>query len=155
MKAHHVKTSAAWQAWSLRTGLACVWLIAILGSLAMAPAADDVLSASYALQAASQFKAAPAFDCPRITLPSQKGAYETEVEAEEFALLDKSVVEKVARLGGRGSCGYSNPARCGPRNCVAACVTCGYDNCRINGGSCEECKAWMEECKDRCPEHRR
>jgi hypothetical protein len=82
------------------------------------------------------------------------GACETEVESEILALLDTPGVEKVASIG-KGSCTYYNPPRCGPRNCVAMCVTCLYDQCRIEGGSCQECKAEMEECKDRCPEHRR
>ena len=42
------------------------------------------------------------------------------------------------------------PARCGPRNCVARCVTCLYDFCRQSGGSCLQCKARMEVCKRRC-----
>jgi hypothetical protein len=175
MKAHHVQTSLVWLVWSLRTGLACVGLLVLLGSLAVAQPAEDMVSAYYAVHAASQFKAAPALDCPRIVplTPSGEaqyphgtnkinilmalalGAYEPEVEAEELELLDKPGVERVARFGGPGLCGYYQPARCGPRNCVAACVTCLYDYCRIRGGSCEDCKAWMEECKGRCPEHRR
>jgi hypothetical protein len=47
-------------------------------------------------------------------------------------------------------CDYKTPPRCGPRGCVAMCVTCFYDRCRANGGSCEACKADMEVCKWWC-----
>ena len=49
---------------------------------------------------------------------------------------------------------YRDPPRCGPRNCVAMCVTCEYDICRIFGGTREECRAEMEQCKDDCSEPR-
>jgi hypothetical protein len=45
---------------------------------------------------------------------------------------------------------YSSPPRCGPRNCVAMCVTCLYDICRASGGSISICKQSMELCKDDC-----
>lgn len=47
---------------------------------------------------------------------------------------------------------YSWPPRCGPRNCVAACVTCLYDICRSSGGSVEQCNAQKELCKQSCAE---
>ncbi|HMJ57362.1 MAG TPA: hypothetical protein VK540_35070 [Polyangiaceae bacterium] len=50
------------------------------------------------------------------------------------------------------ACGYKSPPRCGPRNCVAMCVTCLYDICRATGGSCTDCKRDMELCKDDCGE---
>jgi hypothetical protein len=48
--------------------------------------------------------------------------------------------------------GYKTPPRCGPRNCVAMCVTCFYDLCRAAGGTCSDCKQEMELCKDECGE---
>jgi len=50
------------------------------------------------------------------------------------------------------ACGFKSPPRCGPRNCVAMCVTCLYDVCRASGGSCADCKREMELCKDDCGE---
>ena len=40
--------------------------------------------------------------------------------------------------------------RCGPRNCIAMCVTCFYDLCLKNGGSIKECSKEMESCKEDC-----
>lgn len=51
------------------------------------------------------------------------------------------------------SCTSISPPRCGPRNCVAMCVTCLFDICRLYGGSCSECRAEMEYCKQDCYDH--
>ncbi|HKE18622.1 MAG TPA: hypothetical protein VKB80_27280 [Kofleriaceae bacterium] len=52
-----------------------------------------------------------------------------------------------------GSCGYDDPPRCDtPRNCVAWCISCLYDICRISGKSCEQCRGEMEACKVQCDE---
>ncbi|NUP06908.1 MAG: hypothetical protein HOW73_12720 [Polyangiaceae bacterium] len=45
---------------------------------------------------------------------------------------------------------YYWPPRCGPRNCVAMCVTCEYDICRHFGGSIAQCKSELELCKSEC-----
>lgn len=42
------------------------------------------------------------------------------------------------------------PPRCGPRNCIAMCVTCEYDCCLHSGGSLAECQADRESCKELC-----
>lgn len=75
------------------------------------------------------------------------------VETEETNA-DEDVVEEetgdatqAIRIGD-----YYNPPRCGPRNCVAMCVTCEYDICRIFGGSIADCQAEMEVCKEVCYE---
>jgi len=47
---------------------------------------------------------------------------------------------------------YVSPPRCGPRNCVAMCVTCFYDICRASGGTVEQCNLQKEYCKDSCYE---
>ncbi|MEE9354577.1 MAG: hypothetical protein V3U75_03215 [Methylococcaceae bacterium] len=47
---------------------------------------------------------------------------------------------------------YSWPPRCGPRNCVARCVTCEYDLCRASGGSAKQCNEQKELCKQVCEE---
>ncbi len=75
-----------------------------------------------------------------------------EQEPPEVIELEEPELGTEARIG-TGSCAYYNPPRCGPRNCVAECVTCSYDICRINGGSCSTCKAAMEDCKDSCAEN--
>jgi len=49
----------------------------------------------------------------------------------------------------QGACSYRTP-RCGPRNCIAMCVTCFYDHCRAAGRSCSDCKWEMERCKYWC-----
>ena len=48
---------------------------------------------------------------------------------------------------------YFATPRCGPRPCIAMCVTCLYDRCRISGGTVEECKEDMESCKESCVGH--
>ena len=48
---------------------------------------------------------------------------------------------------------YTSLPRCGPRNCVAMCVTCFYDICRASGGTVKQCKSQMEYCKDGCYEN--
>lgn len=50
------------------------------------------------------------------------------------------------------SCTGVDPPRCGPRNCVAMCVTCLFDICRLSGGSCSQCRDEMELCKEMCNE---
>jgi hypothetical protein len=64
----------------------------------------------------------------------------------------ESEAEIVGESSLAAACGYKSPPRCGPRNCVAMCVTCLYDICRASGGSCTDCKREMEACKDECGE---
>jgi hypothetical protein len=66
-------------------------------------------------------------------------------DVDEAVLEETGEAEQAVRIGD-----YYNPPRCGPRNCVAMCVTCEYDICRIYGGSINACKAEMELCKDDC-----
>jgi len=40
--------------------------------------------------------------------------------------------------------------RCGPRNCVAMCVTCLFDACLRSGDSVAECEAEREDCIQSC-----
>ena len=120
---------------SVRGGTLAVLLVLVAGHIA--------LGASLTLEEERWVRAA-----------LEGGECEPQVESEALALVDTPGVEKVASIGS-GSRTYYNPPRCGPRNCVAMCVTCLYDRCRIEGGSHQECRAEMEECKDRCPEHRR
>jgi predicted small lipoprotein YifL len=56
-------------------------------------------------------------------------------------------------LQSAGSCGFHDPPRCDtPRNCVAWCISCLYDICRLEGKSCEQCRGEMEACKVQCDE---
>ncbi len=70
-----------------------------------------------------------------------------ESELDEAVLEETGEAEQAVKIGD-----YYNPPRCGPRNCVAMCVTCEYDLCRIYGGSIAECNAEKETCKDICYE---
>lgn len=67
--------------------------------------------------------------------------------AAEVAPAENDVASAGQELGGVG---YSNPPRCGPRNCVATCVTCYYDICRIYGGTAAECNVEKQGCIDEC-----
>ena len=72
-----------------------------------------------------------------------------EEDPDEFITVDEPDLEEEAVIG-TGACSYTSPPRCGPRNCVARCVSCFYDICRASGESCSACKAQMEQCKASC-----
>jgi hypothetical protein len=83
-----------------------------------------------------------AFCCAAALFALTLGACATE---ESPAESDTTRVGQEVRIGD-----YYNPPRCGPRNCVAMCVTCEYDLCRISGSSASECDAESEFCIDAC-----
>ena len=64
---------------------------------------------------------------------------------------DESALEPMGKVQ-QSLSDFHDPPRCGPRNCVAMCVTCEYDICRISGGTRQDCRAEMEICKDECGE---
>jgi hypothetical protein len=72
---------------------------------------------------------------------------------DDLSAPDPGAAEPAIGVQSEALCGAPvRPARCGPRNCVAMCVTCLYDLCRAHGGSCTDCRHDMELCKDDCNE---
>jgi hypothetical protein len=98
------------------------------------------------LTAANPQDPAPSTEVPLVWQGESYLCYPDNPKSEE------AQEDNTTRLGQQVFQDFKNPPRCGPRNCVAMCVTCEYDICRIHGGSISACKAEMEVCKADCNE---